>query len=62
MITGVDLIQEQIKVAMGERLTLKQEDIVFKVGGLGGVGKGVGINGYRLGSVPHSSRPSKVGA
>lgn len=30
MITGVDLIQEQIKVAMGERLTFKQEDIVFK--------------------------------
>ncbi len=27
MITGVDLIQEQIKVAMGERLTLTQEDI-----------------------------------
>jgi biotin carboxylase len=31
MITGVDLIQEQIKVAMGERLTFTQEDIVFKV-------------------------------
>merc|ERR1719171_1329426 len=27
MITGVDLIQEQIKVAMGERLTLTLEDI-----------------------------------
>ena len=31
MITGVDLIQEQIKVAMGERLTFTQEDIQFKV-------------------------------
>ncbi|PNW79595.1 hypothetical protein CHLRE_08g359350v5 [Chlamydomonas reinhardtii] len=30
MITGVDLIQEQIKVAMGERLTFTQEDIQFK--------------------------------
>lgn len=42
MITGVDLIQEQIKVAMGERLTFKQEDIVFKVGASRGcAGQGV---------------------
>ena len=30
MITGVDLLREQIKVAAGEVLTLKQEDIQFK--------------------------------
>jgi acetyl-CoA carboxylase biotin carboxylase subunit len=30
MISGVDLIQEQIKVAMGEPLTLRQEDIKLK--------------------------------
>jgi len=30
MITGIDLIQEQIKVAQGARLTIKQEDIQFK--------------------------------
>ena len=30
MITGVDLIQEQIKVAMGEKLKFTQEDIQFK--------------------------------
>jgi len=30
MITGVDLIQEQIRVAQGEKLRLTQEDIVFK--------------------------------
>lgn len=30
MITGVDLIQEQIRVAMGEPLRFKQEDIEFK--------------------------------
>ena len=30
MITGVDLIQEQIKVAMGEKLRFAQEDIQFK--------------------------------
>ncbi|KAG2426150.1 hypothetical protein HXX76_013131 [Chlamydomonas incerta] len=30
MITGIDLIQEQIKVAMGERLTFTQADIQFK--------------------------------
>lgn len=32
MITGIDLIQEQIKVAQGEKLTFTQEDITFKVG------------------------------
>ena len=31
MVTGVDLIREQIKVAMGEVLTIKQDDIVLKV-------------------------------
>ena len=31
MITGVDLIQEQIRSAQGHTLRLKQEDIVFKV-------------------------------
>jgi acetyl-CoA carboxylase biotin carboxylase subunit len=30
MITGVDLIQEQIRVAMGEKLRFAQEDIEFK--------------------------------
>jgi acetyl-CoA carboxylase, biotin carboxylase subunit len=30
VITGVDLIQEQIKVAAGEKFTLRQRDIVFK--------------------------------
>lgn len=30
MVTGVDLIHEQIKVAMGERLTLTQDDIQLK--------------------------------
>ncbi len=29
MITGLDLVQEQIRVASGARLTLKQEDITF---------------------------------
>ncbi|KAG1673300.1 hypothetical protein FOA52_002580 [Chlamydomonas sp. UWO 241] len=29
-ITGIDLIHEQIKVAQGHKLTLKQEDITFK--------------------------------
>jgi acetyl-CoA carboxylase biotin carboxylase subunit len=29
MITGIDLVREQIRVAMGEPLTLKQEDIKF---------------------------------
>jgi acetyl/propionyl-CoA carboxylase alpha subunit len=30
MITGVDLVQEQIKVAMGHKLSIKQEDVVIK--------------------------------
>ncbi|WP_175615225.1 acetyl-CoA carboxylase biotin carboxylase subunit [Piscibacillus halophilus] len=30
MVTGVDLIKEQIKVANGEKLTFKQEDIKFE--------------------------------
>ncbi|MBP7862133.1 acetyl-CoA carboxylase biotin carboxylase subunit [bacterium] len=30
MITGVDLIKEQIRVAAGEPLSLKQEDVVFR--------------------------------
>ncbi|ACJ33317.1 acetyl-CoA carboxylase biotin carboxylase subunit [Anoxybacillus flavithermus] len=29
MVTGVDLIKEQIRVASGEKLTLKQEDVKF---------------------------------
>ncbi|MBA4535772.1 acetyl-CoA carboxylase biotin carboxylase subunit [Bacillus aquiflavi] len=29
MVTGVDLIKEQIKVASGERLSIKQEDVTF---------------------------------
>lgn len=29
MVTGVDLIKEMIKVASGEKLSLKQEDVVF---------------------------------
>jgi acetyl/propionyl-CoA carboxylase alpha subunit len=32
MITGIDLIQEQLKVAMGGTLRFKQEDIQLKVG------------------------------
>ena len=31
MITGIDLIQEQIKAAQGEVLSFKQEDITLKV-------------------------------
>jgi hypothetical protein len=31
MVTGVDLIQQQIKVAMGDELTLKQSDIQLRV-------------------------------
>lgn len=31
MITGVDLIQEQIRVAQGHKLPFTQEDITFKV-------------------------------
>lgn len=30
MITGIDLIQEQIKIAAGEKFTLRQRDIVFE--------------------------------
>ncbi|USD81384.1 acetyl-CoA carboxylase biotin carboxylase subunit [Bacillus safensis] len=30
MVTGVDLIKEQIKVASGEKLSLKQEDVVYE--------------------------------
>lgn len=29
LITGVDLIKEQIKIASGEKLTIKQEDVTF---------------------------------
>jgi biotin carboxylase len=31
MITGIDLIQEQIKVAQGQKLSFTQDDIKFKV-------------------------------
>ena len=31
MITGIDLIQEQIKAAQGDVLRFKQEDIQMKV-------------------------------
>lgn len=31
MITGLDLIQEQVRAAQGEVLRYKQEDIKFKV-------------------------------
>lgn len=34
MITGIDLIQEQIRAAQGEVLRFKQEDIQIKVGAL----------------------------
>jgi acetyl-CoA carboxylase biotin carboxylase subunit len=30
LVTGIDLVKEQIAVAAGERLTLKQSDVVFK--------------------------------
>lgn len=30
MVTGIDLIQEQIRVAAGKKITLKQEDIQFR--------------------------------
>ncbi|KZZ86253.1 MULTISPECIES: acetyl-CoA carboxylase biotin carboxylase subunit [Bacillaceae] len=30
MVTGIDLIKEQIKVASGDTLSIKQEDVVFK--------------------------------
>lgn len=30
MVTGVDIVKEQIKIASGEKLNLKQRDILFK--------------------------------
>ena len=30
MVTGIDLIKEQIKIAMGQKLKLKQEDVKFR--------------------------------
>ncbi|MFO7156367.1 MAG: acetyl-CoA carboxylase biotin carboxylase subunit [Pseudomonadota bacterium] len=30
MVTGIDLVKEQIRVAMGERLSFEQKDIVFR--------------------------------
>ena len=30
MITGVDVVQEQIRIAAGERLTIKQRDVTFR--------------------------------
>lgn len=30
MVTGIDIIKEQIKIASGEKLTIKQEDVVLK--------------------------------
>lgn len=30
LVTGVDLVQEQIRIAAGERLTLKQQDLVIR--------------------------------
>jgi acetyl-CoA carboxylase biotin carboxylase subunit len=30
LITGIDIVQEQIRVASGQRLRLKQKDVVFK--------------------------------
>ena len=29
-ITGIDIVKEQIKIASGEKLSIKQEDIQFK--------------------------------
>ncbi len=29
-LTGIDLVQEQIRMAMGEKLTIKQDDVTFK--------------------------------
>jgi len=50
MITGVDLIQEQIRVAQGQKLRLTQDDIKFKVGGWCGCvgGGGVGWGGSKM--------------
>ena len=31
LITGVDIVKQQIKIAAGEKLELKQEDISFEV-------------------------------
>jgi biotin carboxylase len=42
MITGIDLIQEQIRVAQGEKLRFTQQDITFTVRrGAGGRREGV---------------------
>ncbi|MDR0481410.1 MAG: acetyl-CoA carboxylase biotin carboxylase subunit [Gallionellaceae bacterium] len=30
MITGIDIVQQQIRVAAGEKLTIRQKDVVFK--------------------------------
>ena len=30
LITGIDLVQEQIKIAAGEKLSFKQKDIIFR--------------------------------
>ncbi|MGU9977642.1 MAG: acetyl-CoA carboxylase biotin carboxylase subunit [Candidatus Oxydemutatoraceae bacterium WSBS_2016_MAG_OTU14] len=30
MVTGIDIVKEQLKIAAGEKLTLKQSDIVFR--------------------------------
>ncbi len=38
MVTGIDLIKEQIRVCAGEKLSIKQSDIIG----------GVGVAGYLL--------------
>ncbi len=30
MITGIDIVQQQIRIAAGEKLTLRQRDVVFR--------------------------------
>jgi acetyl-CoA carboxylase biotin carboxylase subunit len=57
MITGIDLIAEQIKIAAGEALSLQQKDIV-----LHGVALQARINGEdpRLGFIPSSGRLGRV--
>ena len=30
LVTGIDLVKEQLKVAAGEKLTIKQKDVAFK--------------------------------
>ena len=30
LVTGIDLVKEQLKVAAGEELTIKQKDVAFK--------------------------------